>query len=82
VPLAENWLQPIAVGLGIVFLMLATMALRRLVPSFKRWGRRAMQPIEFPSLGGAGRKAANLSRHFFQAQARMAKRVRTRWQNS
>ena len=80
-PLAENWLQPMAVGLGVVFLMLATMALRRLVPSIKRWARCAMQPIEFPSLGGAGRKAANLSRDFFQAQARMAQRVRTRWQN-
>ena len=60
---------------------LATMAFRRLVPSIKRWARRAMQPIELPSLGGAGRKAANLSRDFFQAQARMAQRVRPRWQN-
>jgi len=80
-PLAEKWLQPVAFGLGVVFLMLATMALRRLVPSIKRWTRRAMQPIEFPSLGAAGRKAANLSHDFFQAQARMAQRVRTRWQN-
>ena len=80
-PLAEHWLQPIALGLGVVFVMLATMALRRLVPSIKRWARRAMQPIEFPSLGGAGRKAANLSHYFFRAQARMAQRVRTRWQN-
>jgi hypothetical protein len=80
-PLAESWLQPMAVGLGVVFLMLATMALRRLVPSIKRWARSAMQPIEFPSLDGAGRKAANLSHDFFKAQARMAQRVRTRWQN-
>jgi len=80
-PLAESWLQPMAVGLGVVFLMLATMALRRLVPSIKRWARSAMQPIEFPSLDGAGRKAANLSHDFFKAQARMARRVRTRWQN-
>jgi uncharacterized membrane protein len=80
-PLAESWLQPLTVGLGVVFLMLATMALRRLVPSIKRWARRAMQPIEFPSLYGAGRKAAKLSHDFFQAQGRMAQRVRTRWQN-
>ena len=80
-PLAEKWLQPVAFGLGVVFLMLATMALRRLVPSIKRWARSAMQPIEFPSLGGAGRKAAKLSHDFFQAQGRMAQRVRTRWQN-
>jgi hypothetical protein len=80
-PLAESWLQPMAVGLGVVFLMLGNRALRRLVPSMKRWARCAMQPIEFPSLGGVGRKAANLSHDFFQAQARMAQRVRTRWQN-
>jgi uncharacterized membrane protein len=80
-PLAKRWLQPIAVGLGIVFLMLATMALRRLIPSIKRWARRAMQPIEFPSFEGAGRKAAKLSHEFFEAQARLAQRVRTRWQN-
>ena len=80
-PLAEKWLQPVAFGLGVVFLMLATMTLRRLVPSIKRWARCAMQPIEFPSLDGAGRKAANLSHDFFKAQARMAQRVRTRWQN-
>ena len=80
-PLAENWLQPMAVGLGIAFVMLSTMALRRLVPSLKRWCRYAMKPIEFPSLDGAGRKAANLSHDFFRAQARMAQRVRTRWQN-
>jgi len=80
-PLAESWLQPMAVGLGVVFLMLATMALRRLVPSIKRWARCAMQPIEFPSFGGAGRKAAKLSHDFFDAQSRMARRVRTRWQN-
>ena len=80
-PLAESWLQPIAVGLGVVFLMLSTKALRRLVPSIKRWARCAMQPIEFPSLGAAGRKAAKLFHDFFQAQGRMAQRVRTRWQN-
>ena len=80
-PLAEKWLQPVAFGLGVVFLMLATMALRRLVPSIKRWARCAMQPIEFPSFGGAGRKAAKLSHDFFDAQSRMARRVRTRWQN-
>jgi uncharacterized membrane protein len=81
-PLAENWLQPLAIGLGVAFLMLATKALRWLIPSMKRWARRAMQPIEFPSLGGAGRKAAKLSHDFFLAQARMARRVRTRWQDS
>ena len=80
-PLAEKWLQPVAFGLGVVFLMLATMTLRRLVPSIKRWARCAMQPIEFPSFGGAGRKAAKLSHDFFDAQSRMARRVRTRWQN-
>ena len=80
-PLAEHWLQPIAVGLGVVFVMLATMALRRLVPSIKRWARRALQPIEFPSLGGAGRKAVKLSHDFFRAPSRMAQRVRTRWQD-
>jgi uncharacterized membrane protein len=80
-PLAENWLQPVAVGLGIAFLMLSTMALRHLVPSMKRWARNALKPIEFPSLDGAGRKAANLSHDFLQAQARMAERIRTRWQN-
>jgi len=80
-PLAENWLQPLAVGLGIVFLILANMALRRLVPNVKRWARRAIQPIEFPSLGGAVRRAANLSRDFLRAPARIAQRVRTRWQN-
>ena len=80
-PLAEKWLQPVAFGLGVVFMMLTTMALRRLVPSIKRWARRAMQPIEFPSFGGAGRKAAKLSHDFFDAQSRMARRVRTRWQN-
>jgi len=81
-PLAEHWLQPIAVALGAVFLILSTKALRRLVLSIKRWARRAMQPIEFPSFSGAGRKAANLSHDFLQAQARMAQRVRTRWQNT
>jgi len=80
-PLAESWLQPIAFGLGVVFLLLANMALRRLVPSMKRWARRAMKPIEFPSFAGAVRKAVNLSQYFFQAPARMAQRVRTRWQN-
>jgi hypothetical protein len=80
-PLAERWLQPIAVGLGIVFLMLATMALRRLVPRIKLWARCAMQPIEFPSFEDGGRKAAKLSQDIFQAPARMAQRVRTRWQN-
>jgi uncharacterized membrane protein len=81
-PLAENWLQPIAVGLGVVFLMLATKALQWLIPSMKRWARRAMQPIEFPSLGGAARKAAGLSGEFFRAQARLIRWVRTRWQDS
>jgi len=81
-PVAENWLQPLAIGLGVVFLMLATKALRWLIPSMKRWARRAMQPIEFPSLGGVGRKVARLSRDLFQAQARMARRVRTHWQDS
>jgi hypothetical protein len=80
-PFAEHWLQPMAAGLGVAFVMLATMALRRLVPSIKRWARRAMQPIEFPSLGGAGRKVVKLSHDFFRAPSRMAQRVRTRWQN-
>jgi uncharacterized membrane protein len=80
-PLAEHWLQPMAVGLGVLFVLLARMALRRLVPSIKRWARRAMQPIEFPSLGGASRKAVKLSHDFFRSPARMAQRVRTRWQN-
>lgn len=80
-PVAEHWLQPLAVGLGVVFLMLANMALRRLVPSIKRWARCAMRPIEFPSLNGAVRKAANLSRDFLRAPARIAHRVCTRWQN-
>jgi uncharacterized membrane protein len=81
-PVAENWLQPLAIGLGVVFLMLATKALRWLIPSMKRWARRAMQPIELPSVGGAGRKLARLSLDLFQAQARMARRVRTHWQDS
>ncbi|MEO8372838.1 MAG: hypothetical protein ABI806_26875 [Candidatus Solibacter sp.] len=80
-PLAENWLQPLAFGLGVAFLMLARIALRRLVPSLKRWARYAMQPIEFPSLNATVRKAANLSRDILRAPARMAQRVRTRWQN-
>jgi uncharacterized membrane protein len=78
---AERWLQPMAVGLGIVFLMFATMALRHLAAGIKRWARCAMQPLEFPSFDGAGRKAVKLSHDLFEAPARMAQRVRTRWHN-
>jgi uncharacterized membrane protein len=44
--LLENWVQPLAFGLGVLLLMLTTMALRWLLPRFKRWGMRALQPIE------------------------------------
>ena len=49
----DNWIQPLFLGLGILFLVLTSMALRRLLPWLKRWGARAMQTAHLPSLAGA-----------------------------
>ena len=74
-------IKPLAFGLGVLFLMLTTMAMRYLLPRLKRWGRAAMRPIDLPSLDGARAAASHLSTEFQEAQRRLTLRVRTRWQN-
>jgi len=80
-PFLDNWFQPLAFGLGVLFLMLTTMAMRYLLPRLKRWGTAAMRPIDLPSLDGARAAASHLSTEFQEAQRRLTLRVRTRWQN-
>jgi hypothetical protein len=77
----DNWFQPLAFGLGVLFLMLTTTAVRYLLPRLKRWGTSALQPIDLPSLAGARAAALHLSSEFADAQSRLTHRVRARWQN-
>lgn len=77
----DNWFQPLAFGLGVLLLMLTTLAIRYLLPRLKRWGTSALQPLDLPSFDGARAAASKLSTEFAEAQSRVTHRVRARWQN-
>lgn len=77
----DNWFQPLVFGLGVLLLILTTMAMRYLLARLIRWSTSALQPIDLPSFEGARAAASDLSREFAEAQSRVTHRVRARWQN-